>query len=91
MLYDSETRAIYDKYGEEGLARGGAGKPHWREAWDEFKPFVKKSRKRDARDGAPSPAEDTAGPSSPDCIDRVYVALSTGDMRVRKPRSFRTV
>eukprot|EP00884_Botryococcus_braunii_P018573 jgi/Botrbrau1/539/Bobra.0010s0014.1 len=63
VLFDNETRALYDKYGEAGLEGGAAGRGHWSEAWDEFKPFVKKSRRSDARDAASASAAGS-GPSA---------------------------
>ena len=79
ILSDEGSRALYDRYGLEGMGRHGdlgGGKGNARKAWDEFKPHKRENKRTRARGAAaaafPGPvaaAEGLEGPGPAAAVD----------------------
>lgn len=57
VLSDADARALYDRFGPEGMQGrpgAGAGSGNARRAWDEFKPFKRQNKHTRARDASSS-------------------------------------
>jgi DnaJ-class molecular chaperone len=79
VLSDKDMRRTYDAEGLDGVAReeraaqdGEAGaerrKSNASEAWEEFKPFKKETRRTKARDSAEAGASTAGGGGSSDAV-----------------------
>eukprot|EP00898_Chlorokybus_atmophyticus_P007228 jgi/Chlat1/7506/Chrsp61S07006 len=80
VLYDEDKRRLYDQFGVAGIDKSQvAGRTAADEAWDEFKPYVRKNRKTTARDAAAGSGNedaDAADDSLPKAGDVVEYKLS---------------